>query len=72
MDDNFGIYEKVVGECQNFSLNAAEITIINKFKKDWHKTSMLDIGIGTGRTVHSLFGILTIRSLPVTNPLIYF
>ena len=52
MDDNFGIYEKVVGEYQNFSLNAAEITIINKFKKEWHKTNMLDIGIGTGRTVH--------------------
>jgi ubiquinone/menaquinone biosynthesis C-methylase UbiE len=50
MENNLEIYEKVADEYQDFSLNAAEITLINKFKNNWHKTSMLDIGIGTGRT----------------------
>ena len=50
MEDNLQIYESVVDEYQDFSLNAAEITLINKFKNNWHTTNMLDIGIGTGRT----------------------
>lgn len=50
ISDNTAVYDEFCHEYTDYSLYPPEREIIVKFKADWHKFRVLDIGVGTGRT----------------------
>lgn len=50
ISDNIAVYDEFCHEYTDYSLYPPEREIIIKFKPDWHKFRVLDIGCGTGRT----------------------
>ena len=50
ISDNTAVYDEFCHEYTDYSLYPPERETIIKFKADWHKFRILDIGVGTGRT----------------------
>ena len=50
ISDNAKVYDEFCDKYTDYSLYPPEREIIIKFKADWHKQRILDLGIGTGRT----------------------
>lgn len=58
--NNWQVYNDYVHEYAQYDLYPSELHIINHFKSLWHESSLLDIGIGTGRTT-KIFSTLVKR-----------
>jgi ubiquinone/menaquinone biosynthesis C-methylase UbiE len=52
MQNNVDLYNDYIHEYNDYNLYPAEQIIFGKFQEKWSNYTMLDIGIGTGRTTH--------------------
>jgi ubiquinone/menaquinone biosynthesis C-methylase UbiE len=58
MNSNLQVYNNFVHEYTDYTLTPTEINILHRFKDNWHNTSMLDIGVGTGRTTYTFSALV--------------
>jgi len=57
MDPNQRVYERFVHVYTWYELWPPERLILERFKSDWHRVRMLDLGVGTGRTAYTFAAI---------------
>jgi SAM-dependent methyltransferase len=57
LDHNLNVYNDFHYEYTDAHLYPPEIVILGKLRDHWHRMSILDIGIGTGRTTHTFANI---------------
>jgi len=58
LEQNLKIYNQYVYEYNDYQLYPPERVFIQRFKDSWHRCSMLDIGVGTGRTTYTFSAIM--------------
>lgn len=58
MNSNLQVYNNFVHEYTDYTLTPPEINILHLFRDNWHNTTMLDIGIGTGRTTYTFSALV--------------
>lgn len=58
MKKNLDVYSNVVGEYTDYELKVPEQIVLRQLKNHWHKTRMLDIGVGTGRTSYTFSALV--------------
>ncbi len=58
MDNNLTVYNEYVDDYTSYELVPQEKSILAEFKECWNKTTMLDIGVGTGRTSYTFSAIV--------------
>ena len=56
--DNLKTYDNVVHEYKRYDLYHPEQTILSRLRDTWHRTRMLDIGVGAGRTSYIFSAIV--------------
>jgi SAM-dependent methyltransferase len=57
VDHNQNVYNEYVHEYAEYRIYPPERAILERFKKDWPRMRMLDIGIGTGRTTYTFAAV---------------
>jgi len=57
VEHNRAVYNEFVHEYGDYRLYPPERVILERFKKDWPRIRMLDIGIGTGRTSYTFAAV---------------
>jgi len=57
VDHNRAVYNEYVHEYGEYRIYPPERAVLERFKKDWPRMRMLDIGIGTGRTTYTFAAV---------------